>query len=99
MAHASCAQSRARIVSTPLRGNPITDQEGIAMKRTKLLVALSLVTFAIASAYAADDKKKDEADKAATTSQDKQKPKQATGNGGKAAAGATDKKDEKKESK
>ncbi|HZM36924.1 MAG TPA: hypothetical protein VFC18_20875 [Burkholderiales bacterium] len=64
------------------------------MKLTKLLAALSLVTFALGSAYAADDKKKDATDKAATMSQDKEKPKQASGSDGKAASGAT-KKDEK----
>jgi mannitol-specific phosphotransferase system IIBC component len=69
------------------------------MKLTNLLVGLSLVAFATASAYAQDDKKKsDDKDKAAATSQEKEKSKEASSDK-KAAAGATAKKDEKKDSK
>jgi mannitol-specific phosphotransferase system IIBC component len=72
------------------------------MKLTNLLVGLSLVAFATASAYAQDDKKKsDDKDKAAATSQEKEKEKskEASSDKKEAAAGATAKKDEKKDSK
>lgn len=69
------------------------------VKFKTMLVGVSLVVFAMASAYAQDDKKKaPDKDKAAATAQTKEKSKEAS-TSEKTAAGATAKKDEKKESK